>query len=95
MTAMILAKKLAITRHLSSHMEEISLATLPARVETDDECDSYASSTPVISDYGAHISSDKHWGAHESTIIQLYKTENMTLEETMEFMRKYYNFVAG
>lgn len=32
--------KFIITRHLSSHMEEISLAALPAGVEVDDETDS-------------------------------------------------------
>ena len=37
--------KAAISRHLSSHMEEISLAALPAGVETDDESDSYSDDT--------------------------------------------------
>lgn len=41
--------KIAITRHLSSHMEEISLAALPAGIGTDDESDSYGNDPSSIS----------------------------------------------
>ena len=43
--------KAAISRHLSSHMEEISLAALPAGVETDDESDSYSDDISSNSSY--------------------------------------------
>lgn len=43
--------KFGITRHLSSHMEEISLAALPAGVETDDESDSDYDDSPGDSNH--------------------------------------------
>ncbi|KAK3290852.1 uncharacterized protein B0H64DRAFT_446673 [Chaetomium fimeti] len=44
--------KIAITRHLSNHMEEISLAALPAGIEMDDESDSYSDDTSATSHDG-------------------------------------------
>ena len=153
--------ELIITRHLSSHMEEISLASLPAGVEIDDESNSGASDTsqtrrekvecrvcgrPDFSDemelcfhppapaHWFHIwcrqtantrqpvvahfcgvcgdekaeelrvdtvsSSNKSpksklWGAYKATIMKLYKTENMTLQQVKESMSKEYKFEAG
>ena len=37
----------------------------------------------------------KNWTSHKAIIIQLYKTESMTLEQVREIMIRDYHFKAG